>query len=185
MAIYEWWIPACDHDVWQVVPWYSGETALENLRWWRRKGVRYVLYQTGIEKTNGFPIRWPLYYVGARGLWNPDVTARQIMSEACQKLYGPAAEPMRRFYATIEEAMANSTLLAKSWRLPSPELIYTPDVEQQATTCLDQAGAVETDDVIQDRIAQEHQMWEAAKRAMSNLRAHPEGHKPSKQNPGM
>lgn len=185
MAIYEWWIPACDHDVWQVVPWYSGETALENLRWWKRNGVHYILYQTGMEKGTGFPIRWPLYYVGARGMWNPDVTTQQIMNEACQELYGPAAEPMLKFYTTIENAMANSDLLAKSWRLPSPELIYTPKIEAKAIALLDEAAAIKTDDDIQTRIAQERQMWETAKEAMAPLRVRPEGHKPSKQNPGM
>jgi len=37
LAIYEWWIPGCHKKEWQSVPWYSGETALQNLRNWRRQ----------------------------------------------------------------------------------------------------------------------------------------------------
>ena len=67
MAIYEWWIPGCKKPEWQKVPWYSGDTALRNLQYWKRNDVRYITYESGYEKGDGFPIRWPLYYVGARG----------------------------------------------------------------------------------------------------------------------
>jgi len=171
LAIYEWWIPGCSNENWRRVPWYTGETALRNLRYWKSAGVRFITYETQYEDGNGFPIRWPLYYIGARGLWNPNLTAEQIMTEACQKLYGPAAKPMLQFYAVIEKAMAESKEHGGNWNLPSPEKIYSPDVELQASRHLDSAAAVTADDTILARIAQERKMWDNAKEVMAKLRA--------------
>ena len=123
MAIYEWWIPGCSDENWRSVPWYSGETALRNLRYWDREGVCFVGYETQYENGNGFPIRWPLYYIGARGTWDPELTAEKIMTEACQKLYGPAAKPMLQFYQVIEKAMADSSEHGGNWQLPTPTKI--------------------------------------------------------------
>ena len=153
MAIYEWWIPGCKQPEWQRVPWYSGETALQNLRYWKRNDVKYITYESGYERGDGFPIRWPLYYVGARGLWNPELTSKQIMSEACAKLYGPAAQPMLRFYETIEQATTEvpPTLRGFAWHLPSPASIYLPPIEARATAALDEASSIKVGADIQAR----------------------------------
>lgn len=173
MAIYEWWIPASNNKVWSKIPWYSGETAMRNLRYWKQGEVRFVMYEAGggLEEGDGFPLRWPLYYVGARGTWDSELSAQQIMREACDKLYGPAAEPMLRFYEVIERAMANSRLTGGNWNLPAPEKIYTPGVEAQATRYLVEAAAVTKDEAILTRIGQEQKMWEDATRLMAQLRA--------------
>jgi len=171
MAIYEWWIPGCSNKNWRSVPWYSGETALRNLRYWQRGGVRYITYETQYENGNGFPIRWPLFYVGARGLWNPKLTARQIMTEACDKLYGPAAQHMLKFYQVIEQAMADSTEHGGNWNLPSPEKIYTMEIEARATKHLETASAATTAPEIAARIDQERKMWDTAKKVMAKLRS--------------
>ncbi len=185
MAIYEWWIPTCNHDVYKVIPWCSGEVAMRNLRWWKRQGARFVLYQSGDIDWTGLPLHWPLFYVGARGMWNPDLTASQIMTEACTKLYGPAGEPMRKFYETLEQAMADCTIPVKSWRLPSPERVYTLKTEAQASALLEEAAALRVDAEMRARIDHERAMWEQAKAALAKLRLHPDDAKPSKQNPGM
>jgi hypothetical protein len=88
--------PDCNNEVWKEVPWYSGETSMRNLRWWKRAGVRFVTYQTATRigpacRCKAFVLR------RRRGMWNPELTAEQIMREACTKLHGPASEPMRNF----------------------------------------------------------------------------------------
>ena len=173
LAIYEWWIPGCQKPEWQSVPWYSGETALRNLRYWKRNDVKFITYESGYESGSGFPIRWPLYYVGARGLWNPGLTATQIMTEACTKLYGPAAQPMLRFYETIERATEDvpPTIRGYAWRLPKPENIYLPPIEATATAALDEAASTKADADIQARIAQERAMWENARVVLAKARA--------------
>lgn len=173
MAIYEWWIPGCSKDEWKSIPWYSGETALRNLRYWQKHDVQFITYESGYEHGNGFPIRWPLYYVGARGMWNPKLTAKQIMTEACEKLYGPAARPMLRFYEIIEKSVADAppNIRGFAWNLPSAEKIVLPAIETAATAALEEASAVSTDADIKKRIAQERAMWENARTALAKVRS--------------
>jgi len=170
IAIYEWWIPGDKKAIWYVTPWYSGETALCNLRYWHAGGVRFVTYETKNERAGGFPLRWPLYYVAARGLWEPGLTCNQIMNEACEKLYGPAAENMFNYYHTLEMAMANSKLYAKNWGLPWPHEIYTEGIENKATEFLQAAGRATTDPVILLRIKAEQAIWSQAREAIAELR---------------
>lgn len=161
MAIYDWWLPAAGNSEWYYAPWYSGETTLENLRYWKRQDCRYLFYQTGMENTSGFPsagfpIRWPLFYVGARGMWDPEITAKEIMAEACADLYGPAVEPMRHFYQLIEDAMrACPELGPYIWHLPSPKVVYPSEVEWQAIEWIERAEALANHADILKRIQQE------------------------------
>jgi hypothetical protein len=171
MAIYEWWIPGCNDINWRSVPWYSGDTALRNLRYWQQANVRYITYETQFENGDGFPIRWPLYYVGARGMWDPNTTSEQIMTQACAKLYGPAADHMLRFYQVIESAMADSNAHGGNWHLPSPQMVYSQALETRATQHLDAAAAAaSTMPSAAARIAQERKMWDQAKQVMAKLR---------------
>ena len=113
------------------------------------------------------------------------LTAEQIMREACDKLYGPAAEPMRSYYRLLEQAASDCTALCKSWRLPSPPLVYLPEIESKAAALLDQAAAVAADTPVRARVAQERALWQAARDLLADRRENPKGAEPSKANPGM
>lgn len=143
---------------------------MRNLRYWHKGGVRYVTYETKNERHHGFPMRWPLYYVGARGMWDPSLTCDQIMTEACEKLYGKAAKDMFNYYRTLEMAMLATKEYAGNWALPWPQLIYTPKVEAQATAYLDSAAKSSSDATILARIAAERAIWDEARQAMAKLR---------------
>jgi len=56
---------------------------------------------------------------GRAWLWSPELTSKQIMSEACAKLT-TGRQPMLRFYETIEKATAEvpPTIRGYAWRLP-------------------------------------------------------------------
>jgi len=176
-GVYEWWIPACNHPEWQRVPWYSGESALRNLRYWRERGIRYVSYETGTGEldflqSDAFPtIRWPLYYVGARGAWDSALSADDIMREACGKLYGQAAEPMLQFYRTLETAMLETPYPGSLWGLPGPERVYTPAIQDRATGYLERAAAMTDDPAARARIAQESNMWTQARQVLAERNA--------------
>ena len=171
-GVYEWWIPGANNEVWRSVPWYSGETALRNLRYWQRGGIKYLNYETnpGWEGNGGFPLRWPLFYVGARGMWDAELTAEQIMGEACRKLYGPAAGHMQAYYGTLEKAMAETLEFGQNWHLPSPETIYTPRIEHEASGHLAAAEDAVDDPAILARIVEERRAWNNARKIMSRLR---------------
>ena len=171
MSIYEWWIPGTTNHDWRGMPWYSGDTALANLRYWRAHDVRYLTYESQARYENNmvWPVRWPLFYVGAYGAWDPDVTSAQLMTDACHKLYGPAGADMFDFYRTLEQAMADSDEVGGNWHLPSPELIYTPPVVERADAALQRAAAKTTDDTIARRIGAETAMWDFAKKTLTRL----------------
>ncbi len=173
-GVYEWWIPGCRNPDWRQVPWYSGETALRNQRTWKEHGLRSLTYETGYEEGNGFPLRWPLYYVAARGAWDSTLTSTQIMHGACAKLFGAAAVPMTRYYATLEKAMLETPHPGGNWHLPSAEMIYSPEIEARATDYLDEADAVDALPLEQARIAAERALWNRARATLAKLRAEQE-----------
>lgn len=176
LAIYEWWIPGCGDNNWRLAPWYPLETALRNYRYWLKGGVRYISHESsaGFERGNGFPLRWPLYYVGARAMWNPELSVEQILRPACQQLFGPAAEQMYAYYRVFEKATMASELTGENWRLPSPELIYTPEYETEATRLIESALAATEDPTILARIEQERKNWQEATQMLARLRAEPQ-----------
>ena len=170
MGIWEWWIPGCSDPTWRDVPWIPGETVLRNLRYWSHHAVKNLSVETQYEHGNGFPLRWPLYYVGAKAFWNPELTAEQIMTEACKKLFGPAAPHMLAYYQTIEKAAANSELHGENWHLPSPEKIYSPAIEAEAAKHLQAAAAAAKVPMILKRIDQEQRTFDRARKTLAELR---------------
>ena len=146
---------------------------VRNLRYWHAGGIRYVTYET--KPYTPLQLRWPMYHLAARGLWDPKVTSDEVMTEACSKLYGPAAGHMFGFYKTLEKAMVDTGngVSGGNWSLPtSIYWMYTPQVQVQATEYLQAAAAVATataDSAISQRVALEQQMWETAKAAIAAL----------------
>jgi len=166
LGIYEWWIPSYSKNLdWLNMPWYPGDTSLKNLRYWKRSGVRFVTHENDEpykKKEDRLAMRWPVYYVGARGMWDVNVTAEQVMREACEKLYGPASEPMLGFYRVIEKAMSETKYHGYSGIPPSPVLVYTDDIQQKATCFLEKAASLANEEKISRRIAHESRMWQKA-----------------------
>ena len=96
------------------------------------------------------------------------------MRPACRQLFGPAAEQMYSYYRVFEEATMASELTGENWRLPSPELIYTPKYEAQATEFLEAALAATEDPTILARIEQEQKNWQDARQMLARLRDEPQ-----------
>ncbi|NPV48459.1 MAG: DUF4838 domain-containing protein [Armatimonadetes bacterium] len=174
MGIYEWYIPGCSHKPWRRLPWVAGETAVRDLQLWRSVGVEWVTYesQTAYEE-NPYPLRWPLFYVAAKHMWDASLSADEILTDACRKLYGPAASAMRRYYRELEHAMRNAPVHSGIWNLPSGEAIYTPEVCQRLRALLADAGeaAKQGDELVQQRVAAETAVWNLAEDTLAELRA--------------
>jgi len=171
MAIYNWWIPGYGNDAWQKVPWYKGRAALENLRYWHHHGVRVLEFETmkRDERGDGFPIRWPLFYVATRAFWDLDRSADEILREACERLYQDAASSMFRYYKTLERALAETTQPVGNWNLPSPEQVYPPEVRAEAANYLEQAKEQATDPTVGRRVRAELATWREAVEVMREL----------------
>lgn len=174
MGIYEWYIPGYKAHGWRRLPWVAGETAARDLELWRAHGVEWVTYesQTGYEE-NPYPLRWPLFYVAAKRMWDPGLSADEILTDACQKLYGPAAQPMRRYYRELEHAMRNTPVHSGIWNLPPGDALYTPDICRRLSGMLAEAAEAATVAApqVRERIAAETAVWELAEQTLEQLRA--------------
>jgi len=170
-GIYEWWIPAISNITWQEIPWYDGSTAVSNLRYWHRNGIRYVDYESQKELNDGFPLRWAQYYIGARAMWNPDIDPHQELLQACRKLFGAAANTMLHFYSLQERAMRETKELVGNWALPLPHLLYTPQIEDEGETLLLKALAQEKSGEAHTRIAIETKQWMRLRKLNAKARA--------------
>jgi len=169
-GIYEWYIPVIGNKIWADMPWQPGELTLRNLRFWKSKDIRFVYYESQKERNGGFPLRWPVYYQAYRGMWNPELTAKEIMTEACQKLYGPASKAMVNYYAVFEKAMLETDVHVGNWALPQPDKVYTPAIEKQADQWLAEAEKTATDKLAKKRIAVEKELWVNAKSILAKER---------------
>ena len=174
MAIYDYFIPGVMDHTWQNFQWNAGDTTLRNLRYWQKHNVRFISYESQkryeLKDGGGFPLRWPLMYVAARGMWDTKVTSAQVMREACSKLYGPAAEHMYHYYRGFEDAAAQSDDFGVNWNIPGPDRLYTPAIEAAATRHLDAAAASTNDEAISARIAEEQRLWQRARTVLAQLR---------------
>ncbi len=96
-----------------------------------RQWASYIYYDQGPNSTyrenrTSFAVRWPLWYVSSKGMWDGSLTGEDILMDACQKLFGNAANEMFAYY----KALADSSELCRStnticWVPPEPNEVYT------------------------------------------------------------
>ena len=79
----------------------------------------------------------PANYVGARLLWDVDTNVEALLDDFYAGYYGPAAEAMRRYDSTVENAYESTTAFAGNvWAM---HRILTPDVMDQLDSALTEA----------------------------------------------
>jgi hypothetical protein len=174
LGIYEWYIPGCTHKPWRRLPWVAGETAASDQDFWRSLGVTWVTYesQTAYEE-QAYPLRWPLFYVAAKRMWDASLSADAILTDACAKLFGSAAAPMRAYYAELEAALRQGQVHSGIWNLPAGDAVYPPAVCERVRQRLAEAtAAVQPARVeVQQRVAAEVAAWQLAEQTLGELRA--------------
>jgi len=72
--------------------------------------------------TDAWNTGWPVYYGMAQLLWNPDKNVQQIIKEACDTYYGPAADLMTQYHDTLQK---NWYLSGHVGEAPPPSKITT------------------------------------------------------------
>jgi len=153
IAIYEWNCPGANDNPWKDTYWIQGDVFLGNLKWFKENGVEYLYvdqtsiakrpedYDACYERTEDFmSLRWPLYYLSARSMWDCGLSFKEIMLPACQKLYGPAANDMYSFYQLLNQENMNCPAPNFRWTLPRPYEVYDdPNMLLDAELLLDSA----------------------------------------------
>ncbi len=163
LGIHDRWMPGVTYREWRELPWIALETTVRNTRYWKQYDVRHVDIETDHAQHNSSLFRWPLYYIGARALWDPHIDPDEALRDACVKLFGPAAQDMFAYYKTLERAMFETPYFQQNRNLPPPEKIYTPEIRAIAGKHL--AVAAERADgheAVAARISRETELWEKA-----------------------
>ncbi|MDD3693498.1 MAG: DUF4838 domain-containing protein [Oscillospiraceae bacterium] len=130
ISVWEWYCLAVEYEVWKDIPWVQGKVAIENQNYWKSQGADYVFYDQGplpVYRESGvsFPLRWPLWYVAAKGMWDSSLTGDQILSQACDKLFGNAGPAMLKYYQALATASAECKGDSICWVPPAPSEMYT------------------------------------------------------------
>ncbi len=102
-AIWTWFCITADNSQWFAAPWIQGNTATRTIQLYREMGISRVFADTGSEMVR---LRWPLFYVHARSMWDDAPDGEALLYDACKKLYGPAADEMFLFYRILSDCAA-------------------------------------------------------------------------------
>ncbi|MDD2361636.1 MAG: DUF4838 domain-containing protein [Oscillospiraceae bacterium] len=132
VSIWEWYCPAAALPVWKDIPWVQGDVATRNQRCFKELGAQYIYYDQGPvdaynDTQSSYPLRWPLWYVVAKGMWDMHITASEIIMEACKKLFEEAADLMFSYYSCLADINESCDAKAIAWHMPEPYEFYTPE----------------------------------------------------------
>ncbi|HOB37310.1 MAG TPA: DUF4838 domain-containing protein [Candidatus Avimonas sp.] len=171
IAIWEWHCIAADRAVWAKIPWVQGNVSTRNQKLWKQQGASYIYYDQGPsaayrETEKSFELRWPLWYVSAKGMWDGSLTGEEILADACNKLFGNAAKEMLAYY----KALADSSELCRSsnsiaWVPPNPSEVYTTErikvIDNAVAAVRNKLNSVTA--VEKQRIENQLEYWQNAK----------------------
>jgi hypothetical protein len=170
IAIWDWYCIAAAQEIWKDVFWVQGDVATRNLNYWKAQRVQYIYNDQGpldvfFEDDKSYALRWPLWYVYARAMWDSDLTGSQILMDACQKLYGVAADYMFAFYSALGDIAAHNTAKTIGWHAPAPFELYTPACVDRLSRLMDSAlrTAAEVSGNERKRLEIQGVLWEKAK----------------------
>ena len=143
-AVYRWSkvmqgrVVIYDYDQGMLV-WRSGmpnpsiQSFRHDVKHYRDAGILGV----STESRNAIGITFLNLHVRGQLMWNPDVDVDQLLAEFYPKFYGPAAEPMRRYWSAIYQAWED-TVATEHEYFVAPA-IYTRELLAQLQADLEAA----------------------------------------------
>ena len=169
MSIWEWYCIAAWDASWETIPWVQGSVATRNQALWKQNGVEYVFYDQGPwsgyhETEESFPLRWPLWFVSSKGMWDSALTGEQILYDSCRKLYGSAAGEMYRYYKALADA-SEQCQAASICEIPcKPSEMYTYEWQDVINAALEAAKAKlgSVTDEQKQRMENQIELWNKA-----------------------
>lgn len=170
-CIWEWYCPAACVTSWEHLPWVQGDVATRNQRFWHDKGATFVFYDQGPndfyhDTEKSYPLRWPLWYVASKGMWDKDLTGTDILTDACKKLFEQAADVMLSYYLALADISRDCHAKNIAWQSAEPYEFYTPAAIERVDRIL--AGAREllgeVSEPVRARMENQMALWEACKK---------------------
>lgn len=169
-GIWEWYCISVARSEWQYIPWVQGRVAIQNQQYWKSIGADYVYYDQGPspaynETQDDFDLRWPLWYVASKGMWDGSLSSEEIMLDACRKLYGSAANAMYGYYQCLEDISAECTARSVVWySAPANQMYTTANISRvDAKVALVRQAISGVTETQRARIENQIALWEAAK----------------------
>ena len=169
ISIWEWYCIAVENPAWETVPWVQGNVATRNQALWKQNGVEYVFYDQGPlagyrETEKSFPLRWPLWYVASKGMWDGSLTGEQILYDACIKLYGSAAGEMFGYYKALADSSEMCEAESICWIPCMPSEMYTYERIEVINAAIEAAKAKldSVTDEQKQRMENQFELWNKA-----------------------
>lgn len=170
-CIWEWYCPAACVTSWEHLPWVQGDVATRNQRFWHDKGATFVFYDQGPndyyhDTEKSYPLRWPLWYVVSKGMWDKDLTGTDILTDACKKLFEQAADVMLSYYLALADISRDCHAKNIAWQSAEPYEFYTPAAIERVDRILARAAQLldEVSGPVRARMENQMALWEACKR---------------------
>lgn len=126
VSIWGWYCVGDGTKAWKEYPWVQGNTCTNNFHLFEELGAQEVYYDCD---AGCFDVRWPLYFVAAKSMWEGEGDAEAILYDACKKLFGAAADEMFLYYRHLADAAAQygSTESSVTWVPPKFNDVYGAD----------------------------------------------------------
>src|SRR5690554_1781248 len=175
VAIWEWYCLSVERPIWKDIPWVQGNVAIRNQKLWKDNGASYVYYDHGPlpaynEGYSSFALRWPLWYVAAKGMWDASLTGEDILRDACNKLYGKGAYVMFKYYMVLADISEMCTARSIAWVPPRPGEMYTIENRHLVDEAINEAKKVldQVEGKERERMENQIELWEKAAFLISN-----------------
>jgi len=90
------------------LPFSPVDQVSSEFKYYKQNGI------TGIRAENlpSWGYQGPGLYLAAKMMWNPDLDVEDLLDDYYSKFYGPAAQPMREHFETLEQAFADADYFA-------------------------------------------------------------------------
>lgn len=122
-SIWGWFCIDDPQYKWDHAPWVQGSVADRNVDIFQYLGVK-TIFMDGTANMND--LRWPLYYTFAKCMYFGDLTGEEVLYDACQKLYGAAADDMFCYYRLLaDSAQECESETGVNWVPPSLLEVYS------------------------------------------------------------
>ena len=112
---------------WQYAPWVQGNVASRNIDVFESLGVDFVFMDGTYPYANmDMTLRWPVYYTFTKCMYFGDLTGEEVLYDACQKLYGEAADEMFSYYRLLaDSAQMCASANGINWVPPTLMEVYS------------------------------------------------------------
>lgn len=108
--------------VWRDIPNPSHQAFVQDVRHYRKAGILGIY----TESRNAIATTFLNLYLRGRLMWNPDTDIQAELAEFFPIFYGPAAQPMQKYWEAIFQAWEKTIVTEHEYFLAPA--VYTPDL---------------------------------------------------------